>query len=174
MTKPSAFAFSFAVILSGAALAAAPIDQAAIDWTVWQDVPIQSGGRTKPFDTLARETLYLTSNRASVIDSDTGQQLNATATYLTLLFEWTGWDHERRDSLLLSQDWSSQYSFFHTADRWDKTSLLRVDYPRLKQMIGLPEQVKYVSQPSSRPHQSSIQGPDKAFHFRGGGSCCWN
>ena len=40
----------------------------------------------------------------SVIDSETGRQLNPTALYLTLLFEWTGWDHERKDGLLLSKD----------------------------------------------------------------------
>ena len=171
MTKSQAFFVSFALILSGHTLLAAPIDQATIDWQSWQGLPIQNGGRTKPLDTLAWETLYLTSSRAAVVDSETGQELNATATYLTLLFEWSGWDHERRETLLLSQNWPSQYSYFHAADRWDKTLLLRVDYPTLKQMIGMPENAKFVPRPSSRPHRSSIQEPIKVFRFRGGGGC---
>jgi len=146
MNRAHAFAGSLALMLgSTMAVAGAPIDAAAIDWQLWQNLPVQSGGRQKPLDTLASETLLLTSNRTSVIDSETGQQLNPTALYLTLLFEWTGWDHERKDDLLLSQDSASQYYHFHHADRWDKTTLLRLDYPGLKQMIGMPEHVKYVA-----------------------------
>ncbi len=145
MSRSQSFVVSIAVLLSGTALAAAPTDRTAIDWQCWQSLPVQNGGRTKPLDTLAWETLYLTSSRASVIDSESGQQLNSTATYLTLLFEWTGWDHERKEALLLSQDWPAQYSYFHAADRWDKTPLLRLDYPALKQMVGTPEHVKYIA-----------------------------
>lgn len=146
MNRAHAFAGSLALMLwNTMAVASAPIDAAAIDWQLWQKVPIQSGGRQKPLDTLAWETLLLTSNSASVIDSGTGRQLNPTALYLTLLFEWTGWDHERKDDLLVSKDSASQYSYFHKADRWDKTPLLRLDYPGLKQMIGMPKHVKYVT-----------------------------
>ena len=115
---------------------------------------IGKSGRVSPSKTAAGRShwtrwlgkhFYLTSNLASVVDSETGQQLNPTALYLTMFFEWTGWDHERKDSLLLSKDWGSQYFYLHQADRWDKTPLLRVDFPELKQMIGMPEHVKYVA-----------------------------
>jgi cytochrome c-type biogenesis protein CcsB len=145
MAKSIVLIISVIVTFSSAALAAEPINQAAVDWQLWQNLPVQNGGRIKPLDTLAWERLYLTSSRASIIDSQTGQRLNPTAAYLTLLFEWNGWDHERREMLLLSQDWPSQYFYLHAADRWDKTSLLRIDYPELKPMIGLPDQVKYVA-----------------------------
>ena len=106
MNKATAFALSLCLTLSGHVLAGAPIDAAAINWQIWQNLPVQNGGRQKPLDTLAWETLLLTSNLASVIDSETGQQLNPTALYLTMFFEWTGWDHERKDDLLLSKDWA--------------------------------------------------------------------
>lgn len=145
MKKATAFALTLCLTLSSHVLAGAPIDNVAINWQIWQSQPVQNGGLQKPLDTLAWETLLLTSNLTSVVDSETGQQLNPTALYLTMFFEWTGWDHERKDSLLLSKDWGSQYFFLHQADRWDKTPLLRVDFPELKQMIGMPEHVTYVA-----------------------------
>ncbi len=132
-------------MLSSHVLAGAPSDGAAINWQIWQRMPVQYGGRQMPLDTVAWETLLLTSNRTSVVDRDTSRQLNPTALYLTLLFDWTGWDHARRDSLLLSKDWGSQYFFLHQADKWDKTPLLRAEFRELKQMIGMPEHVKYVA-----------------------------
>ncbi len=145
MNKSCAIAVSIALMLSGTVLATNPIDETAIDWPLWQRLPVQNDGRSKPLDTLARETIFLTSGSAVVVDSDTGRELSPTALYLTMLFEWSGWDHERRDSLLLSKDWPADYFFFHQADRWDKTSLLRVDHPRLKQIIGMPERVNYIA-----------------------------
>jgi cytochrome c-type biogenesis protein CcsB len=62
-----------------------------------------------------------------------------------MVFEWSGWDHERKADLLLSDNWVTQYSYFHQADRWDKTALLRIDYPKLKQMLGMPEHAKHVT-----------------------------
>ena len=112
---------------------------------------------------------YLTSNRASVIDSETGQQLNPTAHLFDIAVRMDRMGPRAKGHSLLSQDWPSQYSYFHAADRWDKTSLLRVDYPELKQMIGLPEHVKYVAPAILATRQSSIRGHRKAFHFRRGG-----
>jgi hypothetical protein len=101
------------VLLTTSSIAWAGTDasETAMDWQCWLDLPVQNGGRQKPLDTLARETLRQTSNRAYVVDSETGHHLTPTELYLTLLFEWTGWDHERNDSLLLSTDWASQYTW---------------------------------------------------------------
>ncbi len=124
---------------------AAPIQTPTIDWRPWQNLPVESGGRHKPLDTLAAETLLETSDGVSVIDSDVNQVLNPTALYLTMLFEWTGWDHKRADEFVLAPDAVSQYAYLHQPDRWDKTALLRVDHPGLKQVIGLPEHVRFVT-----------------------------
>src|SRR5688500_5159049 len=94
----------------------APTDKSALDWYCWQNLVVQSGGRQKPLDTPAWETSRMVSNRANVIDSDTGEKLTPTALYLTLIFEWSGWDHDRRVSMLLSKESAVQYSYFHQAD----------------------------------------------------------
>jgi cytochrome c-type biogenesis protein CcsB len=146
MFKTHVFVGSVALMLCSTLTAnGAAIDPAAVDWQLWRNLPVQNGGRQKPLDTLARETLLLTTNRATVIDSDTDRALNPTALYLTMLFEWSGWDHQRKDELPLSRESASQYSYFHHADRWDKTPLLRVEHTALKQMIGMPEHVKFVT-----------------------------
>ncbi len=146
MKRVHGFAGSCVILLCSALLGfAAPIEATAIDWQLWQKLPVQNGGRFKPFDTLAAETLLVTSNYVPVIDSNSGQELSPVATYLTMLFEWTGWDHKQIDGLLLAQDAVPQYFYFHQADRWDKTPLLRIDHPDLKRMIGIPEQVKFIA-----------------------------
>jgi cytochrome c-type biogenesis protein CcsB len=125
--------------------AGTPTTPLLIDWQCWQNLPVQNGGRHKPLDTVAWETLRITSNRASVVDTETGRTLSPTALYLTLIFEWSGWDHERSESLLVSNELGSQYSYFHQTDRWDKTALLRVDFPALMRMLGIPDHEKYVA-----------------------------
>ena len=112
-----------------------PVAAADFDWGQLRDVPVQNGGRRKPLDTLAWETLRLVANRSALTDPHTG--LNSTAAYLALLFDWQGWDHERRDRLLLSGDWRPQYFYLHQADKWDQMPLLPVDYMDLRNTLGL-------------------------------------
>jgi cytochrome c-type biogenesis protein CcsB len=119
--------------------------RAEFDWGQWRDVPVQNGGRRKPLDTLAWETLRLVGNRSSLTDPETGERLNATAAYLTLIFDWQGWDHERRDRLLLSGDWRPQYSYLHQADKWDQLPLLPVDYLDLQNTLGLEKDQRQIS-----------------------------
>ena len=73
----------------GSARAAA---DATFDWQPWQSLATQDGGRVKPLDSLAWETLRLVANRGSLTDPDTGQKLDAVQAYLVLLFDWQGGD----------------------------------------------------------------------------------
>ena len=52
------------------------------DWESWRYLPVQEGGRQKPLDTLARESMRMLTNRADFADPETGQRLDATAFYL--------------------------------------------------------------------------------------------
>ena len=61
------------------------------------------GGRQKPLDTLAWETLRLVSNRSASADPETGHMLEPTAFYLSMLFDWPGWD-DKNTRLLLGYD----------------------------------------------------------------------
>lgn len=121
------------------------IKPANIDWQLWQNLPVQSGGREKPLDTFAAETLYATSCQTTVFDTQANKALSPTVLYLTLLFEWSGWDHQRKEDLLNVSDVASEYAFYHQADRWDKTQLLTIEHAGLKKMLGLPERVTFVS-----------------------------
>jgi hypothetical protein len=115
------------------------------DWNAWRHLPVQNGGRQKPLDTLAWETLRLVSNRGSFADPQSGEKLNPTALYLSMLFEWGGWEHEQKDHLLLFSDWSPQYFVLHSSDKWDRAPLVRIDYPPLREKLGLEEGQKHVS-----------------------------
>lgn len=118
---------------------------AQIDWNHWRAIPVQNGGRYKPLDTVAREMLRLVSNRASFVDPDTNQKLDATALYLAMLFEWQGWHHADRETLLLQTDWRPYYFHLHKADKWDRAPLLRVDFLELRSLLNLDPEDKYVS-----------------------------
>ncbi len=120
-------------------------DPRGFDWNRWRDIPVQNGGRQKPLDTLAWEMLRLVSNRSSYVDPETNQKLDATALYLTLFFEWQGWDHPDRDQLLLLLDWRPQYFHLHKPDRWDEAPLLRIDFLELRTLLNLDKDQQYIS-----------------------------
>jgi cytochrome c-type biogenesis protein CcsB len=115
------------------------------DWSRWRNLPVQHGGRRKPLDTLAAETLRLTSNRSSFTDPETGESLDPTTLYLSMLFDWTGWSNEHKDQLLLLGEWHQQYFHLHKPDKWDYALLLRVDHLELRGKLGLEADQKYVS-----------------------------
>ena len=72
----------------------------------------------------ARETLRGWANRGSLVDPESGERLDPTALYVTLLLEWQGWDQADRRPLELTGDWRSLYFHVHTADRWDQMPLV--------------------------------------------------
>lgn len=124
---------------------AVPQQAPVVDWSPWQNFAVMNGGRFKPIATVGRDVLLAVSGNAEVTNSDSGQQLSPSDWYMTMLFEWSGWDHARVNELLTSNDAVDQYSYLHRPDRWDKTPLLRVEHSGLKQLLGLPEHVKFVS-----------------------------
>lgn len=113
----------------------------SFDWEPWRRLAVQDGGRYKPLDTLAWETLRTLCNRASLVDPESGEKLDATAAYLTMLFEWPGWDSsaesDSRDMRLPSSEQSP--------DKWDQAGLLRVDYLELRDLLGMAADQKYLS-----------------------------
>lgn len=140
------FLAAMAVMVATAAPVQAQSESRAdFDWNQWRDLPVQSGGRYKPLDTLAWETLRLISNQTSFTDPETNEKLNAMALYLSMLFDWKGWDHPEHDRLMLLSDWRSQYFQLHQPDKWDDAPLLRVDYLELRSKLGLEVDQRYVS-----------------------------
>ena len=125
--------------LGGAA--EAPVFQ----WDSWRYLPVQDGGRQKPLDSLARETLRILANEAGWADPDSGQWLDASTLYLVLLFEWQGWDQAAAPPASDGGRVATGYFQQHRPDRWDKAPLLRVDFLALREALGLSRQEACIS-----------------------------
>ncbi len=124
-------------ILLGTASFAAPGGGSAWDWDQWRYLPIQEGGRHKPLDTVAWELLRTLCNQASFVDPETNCTLDANTLYLTMLFDWQGWDSAR--SPHLPGDTSSRTDYFklHRPDKWDTAPLLSVGFLPLRESLHL-------------------------------------
>lgn len=119
-------------------LATAEADE-RLGFEVWRSLPVQNGGRQKPLDTLAWETLRTLANRGHQIDPNSQTRLDPLAWYLTMLFDWQGWEHRDVAQLEVTMDWRPLYFHLHAADHWDRTPLLRVDFPALRSALGVKQ-----------------------------------
>jgi ABC-type transport system involved in cytochrome c biogenesis permease subunit len=115
------------------------------DWEPWRYLPVQEGGRQKPLDTLARESVRMMTNRAGMLDPETGQYLDAAALYLTMLFDWQGWNQPAGTPPPADNDLSTEYLRLHKPDKWDHAPLLWVESKELRKAIGLAESQAYIS-----------------------------
>ena len=108
------------------ALAVSPAEAFASDrdWSAWRLLPVQDGGRIKPFDSLARETVRRMTGRESIPDPDTGESLEPVAAYLTLVLEWQGWASSTQKGSGHVQRSARPYFGRHTGDPWDHLPLL--------------------------------------------------
>ncbi len=132
-------------LLSSSPLApAATAPGGRCDWDQWRGLPVQDGGRYKPLDSLAWETLRMIANRGSLQDPQSGEKLEPVALYLTMLFQWQGWD-AAADPHAGPSPAVSPYFAHHAPDKWDRAPLLRVDYLALRQALGLAPDQKHVS-----------------------------
>ena len=111
----------------------------------WQSLPVLDGGRHKPLDTLARETLRRISNRRSFRDPETGKRLSPTAMYLEMLFDWQGWDRPPDPHTVATMGSYGAYFASHQADKWDRADLLRVDGYALREALGMAKGDRYLS-----------------------------
>ena len=117
----------------------------AIDWDQWRHMPVQDGGRQKPLDTLAWETLRRLCNRGSFVDPESGQKLSPTALYLTMIFDWQGWGKPRGPHAMSGMHPQMAYYNNHEPDKWDCADLLRVDFLELRKALGMNPDQKYIS-----------------------------
>lgn len=136
---------ALAILVAGFSPLVAAGAEPHFDWSRWRDLPAQNGGRQKPLDTLAWETLRVIGNRSNFADPDTGRRLCPTALYLSLIFEWQGWGHADRERLLLLTDWRPLYFHLHQADKWDRSPLLRVDYLEMRALLPMDLDQPYIS-----------------------------
>jgi ABC-type transport system involved in cytochrome c biogenesis permease subunit len=132
-------------------------------------LPVLDGGRYKPLDSLAWETLRMISNRASFTEPETGHHLDATALYLSMLLDWQAGPpatdgvgaanphggtsphgemspHSRMSphgGMILN----SRATYFRNRqpDRWDRMPLILVDSLELADALGIARGQKYMS-----------------------------
>ncbi len=109
------------------------------DWGLWRRMPVQDGGRYKPLDSLAWETLRLLCNRGSFPDPDTGRRLEPAAWYVTMVLESPELGRSPHAMMGRGADQAA------TPDRWDQAPLLRVDDLALREALGMPADQKYIS-----------------------------
>jgi cytochrome c-type biogenesis protein CcsB len=131
-----------------AAAGAASADEgiaAAFDWRPWQSLPVQEGGRQKPFDTLARETLRTINGRSSVFDPKTQRTLDPTAFYLSLFFTGQAWDRSGTSPHGMPAAVCPGQPAKEQEDAWDRKPLLLVGSASLRAAMGLPPDQKYIS-----------------------------
>ena len=140
----------FAVALVGTCLlclagVTAVCAEDSIDWNSWRALPVQSGGRQKPLDSLARETLRTITASGSLADPTTNERLDPAAAYLSMVLDWRGWEHPEREKLELVADWHPLYFHLHEPDHWDRMPLLRVESPDLRSDLGLDKNSNCIS-----------------------------
>lgn len=136
-----------------------------LNWAPWRELPVQNGGRRKPLDTLARETLRSIAIRGSHAEQNAGRSRDPVELYVTLLFQWRGWDHPQREQLQRLTDWRPMYGHLHSADAWDQAPLLEIEHSPLRAALGLPKDQNRVSPWQLLQSRISPQRGQRAIPF---------
>lgn len=122
-----------------------PADDASSFAEKRRSLPVVSDGRWMPLDTLARESFTRVTGRASLVDPDSGQEVDPAASYLEWIATWRGWGHPRVDQMLANDDRRSFYFHWQKTDRWDLAAILPVEDGELRAILGLESGQTHVS-----------------------------
>jgi cytochrome c-type biogenesis protein CcsB len=125
------------VIIAMFASAAPAVSSEPFNWGPWRELPVQHGGRWKPLDTAARETLLAIANQSSFPAPPAHHDLDPIGLYLTMLFEWRGWEHPQSRQLRVLSDWRPIYSPLQAPDEWDTAPLFRIDDAQWQSALGV-------------------------------------
>jgi len=135
------------------------------NWDQWRHLPVQEGGRHKPFDTLAWEALRTLCNRARITDPETGRKLDPTTFYLVTLFEWQGWSQPPNPHGILGTLGRAAYFQLHEPDKWDHAPILHIGSLPLRERLGLAENQNYISPFDLRRSKISVPDSDQERLF---------
>ncbi len=128
----------------------AGISSAADPLEPWRHLPVLHGGRVKPFDTYARETVRIMTGRESFrLEWPDGPQRlqrrwDPVVLTLELIFTWPGWEKDRLAQMHW-MDLHAEYWASHEPDDWDRAPLLLIQHNQLKQMLGFDEELDHVA-----------------------------
>ncbi|NQT16612.1 MAG: cytochrome c biogenesis protein ResB, partial [Planctomycetes bacterium] len=118
---------------------------ADFDWGPWRHLPVLDGGRRKPLDTLARETLQELTGDRSFRDPRSGAKLSPTAMYLEMLFDWQGWDGPADPHAGAGLGAIGVYYASHEPDKWDRADLFPVNNSALRKALGMAKGDRRIS-----------------------------
>jgi ABC-type transport system involved in cytochrome c biogenesis permease subunit len=113
-------------------------------WDDWRRLAVLDGGRVKPLDSLARETMEAISG-AGLPDCLEGQPPDALGLYTAMFLEWDGHADPPTGPQQRSVPTASEYFHSHRPDSWDDAPLLRVDNRELKAVLGLNDAQRFAS-----------------------------
>ncbi|MFO0817514.1 MAG: cytochrome c biogenesis protein CcsA [Pirellulales bacterium] len=130
-----------------------------------RSLPVVSDGRLMPLDTLARESFTRVTGRASLVDPDSGQEVDPAACYLEWIATWRGWGHPRVDQMLANDDRRSFYFHWQKTDRWDLAALLPVDDGELRAILGLEAGQTHISPASLNAARIQHESAGAALPF---------
>ncbi len=106
-------------------------------YDAWSRLPVYDGGRWKPLESLARETLRQLTHRDKYFDVSTGVRMAPTEWYVRMMLDWQGWgqaEHlpDPRQPFAMERYWAH-----HRPDHWDRTTLLSIDDEPLQRLLGV-------------------------------------
>ncbi|GEM_PF-267217 len=134
---------------------------------VWRDIPVLHGGRVKPFDTFARESVRIMTGRERFRlewreHPELSGKWDPVELSLTLLFSWPGWEPQRLQQMqwrnLQAEYWAS-----HEPDVWDNAPLLLIQNDTLKRRLGFDPAVDHVSALDLYRARYRVNGRDVLF-----------
>lgn len=134
----------------------------------WRRLPVLHGGRVKPFDSVARDTVRAVAGRERPALADPGNpaagelQCDPVELAVQWLVSWSGWDRAA-GSEWRNADVITQYWFNRQPDRWDQTELLLIQGDELLRRLKLPATTRRVSVVYLRDATIDVDGRSLPF-----------
>jgi len=111
----------------------------------WRYLPVLGGGRHKPLDTLARDSVWAITGQTSVADPESGQTVEPTALYLEMVLQRQDWGPAADPHVAGGLSELAAYFASHEPDKWDEAPLLPVTNAQLRKALAMDDGQKRIS-----------------------------
>ena len=158
------FISAISLLLSGVCFAQSDMpaaDSSSLDFKQWGLLAIQDGGRRKPIDTFARETLIKTTGRSSYTDAR-GKKWQANDFVLSMLLDTHDWKSEPMILVSLGQ-LIEKLGLDKTKRRFSFTELTSL--PELNRLAGEAHALKKAEKPLDRLQSEAMSVSERLTIF---------
>jgi cytochrome c-type biogenesis protein CcsB len=155
---------AFSLLLSGISFAQSDMpaaDSSSLDFKQWGLLAIQDGGRRKPIDTFARETLIKTTGRSSYTDKS-GKNWQANDFILSMLLDTHDWKSEPMILVSLGQ-LIEKLGLDKTQRRFSFTQLTSL--PELNVLAGEAHALRKAEKPLDRVQSETMSVSERLALF---------